>query len=182
MNPLVKQGVIPKRLTEVFVSIPPPKKTKSKTKVVKTAKIITSEEVRAEVEEIDQRKQQKSKSKKMPQIVLHDKTNNTESDVESSDESVCEMESVCGNESLHDTESEINITNGDYVIVKYAGKRRKLYYAAVVNEVHADEDMYVVAFFKCNGKYLFLFDEKHTDEVGRMHTCKTSTTRNKTKA
>ena len=118
----------------------------------------------------------------MPQIVLHDKTNNTESDVESSDESVYEMESVCENESLHDTESEMNITNGDYVIVKYAGKRRKLYYAAVVNEVHADEDMCVVAFFKCNGKYFFLFDEKDNDEVGRMHTCKTSTTRNKTKA
>ena len=103
----------------------------------------------------------------MPQIVLHDKTNNIESDVESSDESVCEMESVCENESLHDdTESEINLTNGDYVIVKYAGKRRKLYSAAVVNEVHADEDMHVVAFFKCNGKYVFLFDEKDTDEVG----------------
>ena len=77
------------------------------------------------------------------------------------------MESVCENESLHDdTESEINLTNGDYAIVKYAGKQRMLYYASVVNEVHPVEDMYVVAFFNCNGKDFFLFDEKDVDKVG----------------
>ena len=46
LHPLVKQGIIPKRLAEVFTYTPPPNKTKSKSKIVKAARIVTSEEVK----------------------------------------------------------------------------------------------------------------------------------------
>ena len=46
LHPLVKQDVIPKHLANAFVYTPPPNKSKSKSKVVKSARIITSEEVK----------------------------------------------------------------------------------------------------------------------------------------
>ncbi len=67
LHPLVRQGVIPKHLAEVFVYTPPPAMTKSKSRVVKFARIITSEEVKNEIREIERKKIAKGK---MPRIVL----------------------------------------------------------------------------------------------------------------
>ena len=68
LHPLVKQGVIPKRIAEVFTYTPPPEKTKTKSKIVKTARIITSEEVRAEVMAVEQKK--KEKGEKLMKVKL----------------------------------------------------------------------------------------------------------------
>ena len=57
--------MIPKRIAEVFAYTPPPKKTKTKSKVIKTARIITSEEVRAEVAETEKKKREKEEAKLM---------------------------------------------------------------------------------------------------------------------
>ena len=59
LHPLVRQGVIPKNIAEAFTYTPPPKKPKTKSKVVKYARVITSEEVRCEVAEVERKKNEK---------------------------------------------------------------------------------------------------------------------------
>ena len=73
LHPLVKQGVIPKKLAEVFVYTPPPNKTKSQSKVVKKARIVTSEEVKKEIVEIES-----GKRSKMPRILLKEPSEEAE--------------------------------------------------------------------------------------------------------
>ena len=63
LHPLVKQGVVPKHIAGCFTYTPPPKKSKTKSKVVKTARIITSEEVKAEVRAVEERKNAKNAKK-----------------------------------------------------------------------------------------------------------------------
>ena len=53
LHPLVKQKLIPKRLADVFVYTPPPNKSKTKSKVVKKARFVTSEEVKTEILEME---------------------------------------------------------------------------------------------------------------------------------
>ena len=60
IHPLVKQGVIPKELAPVFTYIPPPTRTKTKSKLVQKARIVTSQEVKAEVRAVEERKRQKN--------------------------------------------------------------------------------------------------------------------------
>ena len=60
LHPLVRNRMISKKLAAAFVYTPPPEKTKTKSKIVKTARIITSDEVRKEVEETERKKKQKS--------------------------------------------------------------------------------------------------------------------------
>ena len=55
LHPLVRQGLIPKKIASAFVYTPPPKKSKSRSKIVSNARIVTSEEVRQEVHLIEQR-------------------------------------------------------------------------------------------------------------------------------
>ena len=59
VHPLVRQGVIPKDLADVFVHQTPAGKSKSRTKVVKNARVITSEKVREEVRLVEERKKMK---------------------------------------------------------------------------------------------------------------------------
>ena len=66
LNPLVKQGVIPKNIAHVFTYTPPLTKTKTKSKIVKNTRIVTSEEVKSEVEEIEKRKNDKLMVKIQP--------------------------------------------------------------------------------------------------------------------
>ena len=56
MHPLVRQIIIPKHLADVFLYIPPPESTKSRSKVVKTARVATSEEVKQKIKEKEQKK------------------------------------------------------------------------------------------------------------------------------
>ena len=58
-----------------------------------------------------------------------------------------------------------DIVNGNYVVVRYAGKCNVVYYAAVVTSLNNDV-MFNVSFFKCNGKKHYNFDENDHDEVG----------------
>ena len=185
LHPLVKQGVIPKKLAEVFVYTPPPNKTKSKSKVVKEARIVTSEEVKREIGEIEKRK--KNKKGKMPRILLKDPseseeisskkmTNDDETDEERAcsskipdlDESfgtVSEEEKLCDASDDESIDFEVKLNQGDHAIVQYAGKKKILYYAAIVTEV-VDHDMYKVMFYKRSSKNYFILDKKDTDEVG----------------
>ena len=66
LNPLLKQGVIPKNISYVFTYTPPPTKTRTKLKIVKNARIVTSEEVRSEVEEVEKWKNDKLMVKIQP--------------------------------------------------------------------------------------------------------------------
>ena len=54
--------VIPKKLAEAFVYTPPPEKPKTKSKVVQHARIITSEEVQAEVKLVEEKKAAKEEN------------------------------------------------------------------------------------------------------------------------
>ena len=56
LHPLVRQGLIPKKIASAFVYTPPPTKSKSRSKIVSNARIITSEDVRQEVHLVEQRK------------------------------------------------------------------------------------------------------------------------------
>lgn len=94
LHPLVRQGVIPKRLAEIFTYTPPPDKTKTKSKIVTKARIITSEEVKQEIREVEERKSKKQKMK-LPPIVLKERfskdddmasDNDDEDDAHSDDE------------------------------------------------------------------------------------------------
>ena len=60
VHPLVRQGVIPKDLADVFVHQTPAGKSKSRAKVVKNARVITSEKVREEVRLVEERKKMKA--------------------------------------------------------------------------------------------------------------------------
>ena len=66
--PLVKQGAIPKHLAGVFVYTPPPQKKKSKSKIVKYARIVTSDEVIKDVKEAEEGKNQKKCTSKESQL------------------------------------------------------------------------------------------------------------------
>ena len=46
LHSLVRQGLVPKKLADVFVYSPPPETKRSMSKVVKHARIVTSEEVK----------------------------------------------------------------------------------------------------------------------------------------
>ena len=63
LHPLVKQGCIPKKLADVFTYSVAPGKARSRVKTVECARIITSEEIRQEVRETEERKRQKGKGK-----------------------------------------------------------------------------------------------------------------------
>ena len=63
-HPLIRQGEIPVRLANVFVYTPPPKKTKTKSKIVEKARVITSEKVRTEVASVEETKREKERAKR----------------------------------------------------------------------------------------------------------------------
>ena len=46
LHPLVRQGLVPKKLADVFVYSPPPETKRSMWKVVKHARIVTSKKVK----------------------------------------------------------------------------------------------------------------------------------------
>jgi len=56
LHPLVRQNIIPKHLADVFFYTPPLEKTKSQSSVVKTARVVSSEEVKQEIREKEQKK------------------------------------------------------------------------------------------------------------------------------
>ena len=60
--------VIPKKLAEAFVYTPPPEKPKTKSKVVQHARIITSEEVRAEVKLVEEKKAAKEEKQRLKEV------------------------------------------------------------------------------------------------------------------
>lgn len=68
LHPLVKQGCIPKKLADVFMYTAPSGKPRSRAKTVEKARIVTSEEVRAEIISSQKRKRagQKKKSATAP--------------------------------------------------------------------------------------------------------------------
>ena len=66
LHPLVRQGIVPKHLTDCFNYTPPPTKTKTKSKVVQKGRVITSEEVKAEVRAIEEKKKAKLLKVKFP--------------------------------------------------------------------------------------------------------------------
>ena len=51
LHPLVRQNIIPKHLADVFFYTPPLERTKSQSRVVKTAHVVSSEEVKQEIRE-----------------------------------------------------------------------------------------------------------------------------------
>ena len=61
LHPLVKQGLVPKRLASVFTYTAPASKTKSRVKTVEKARIITSEEVQEEILASQKRKREGKK-------------------------------------------------------------------------------------------------------------------------
>ena len=63
LHPLVTQGVIPRKLANVFTYTPPQDKSKTQCKTIQNARCITSETVREEVAMVEQRKEEKSKGK-----------------------------------------------------------------------------------------------------------------------
>ena len=103
LYPLIKQGIIPKHLAQVFTYTPPPSKPKSQCKVVKKACVITSEPVKAEIQTVENKwkgvkstqkdvseetpTSLKSKSKlKTPQIVSKERENISELSADKSSE------------------------------------------------------------------------------------------------
>ena len=64
LHPLVRSGAIPKNIASAFVYTPPPEKTKTKSKIVKKGRIITSDEVRKECEMTEKKKEEAEKQKK----------------------------------------------------------------------------------------------------------------------
>ena len=60
VHPLVRQGVIPKDLANVFVHQTPAGKSKSHAKVFENARFITFEKVREEVRLVEERKKMKA--------------------------------------------------------------------------------------------------------------------------
>ena len=194
LHPLVKQGIIPKRLAEVFTYTPPPNKTKSKSKIVKAARIVTSEEVKKDIAEVESRKRSKT-----PRIALSEpsekagpsgkqkkskpsekagppgkqgkkqeadtlQSESTKSCSNYEDEKLCCMDDA-DDSSDDDVDIKMSLDEGDYVIVQYAGKKNIVYYAAVITAVKG-EDMYEMMFFHRNGKKSFLLEEEDTDEIG----------------
>ena len=64
LHPLVRQGLVPKKLADVFVYSPPPETKKSMSKAVKHARIVTSEEVKQEIVEKELKKKKILKNSK----------------------------------------------------------------------------------------------------------------------
>ena len=65
IHPLVKNGMVPKHLAEVMLYTPPPEIPKTQSKVVKSARVITSEAVRTEIEaKEEKRRNEKEKKEK----------------------------------------------------------------------------------------------------------------------
>ena len=60
LHPLVRHGHIPLNVAAAFTYTPPPMKTKSKSKIVRHARVITSDAVRAEVAETEKKKQEQT--------------------------------------------------------------------------------------------------------------------------
>ena len=160
LHPLVKQGVVPKRLAEIFTYTPPPKKSRSRSKVVKHARIVTSDDVVAEIKAVEQRKMEKCRKKK-PIIVEPDSEDSDNGDGDSSELSSNDSDNDDGDsselssndsdngessdessvrdaaqavESSHDNDMP-KYTQGEYVIVKYTARKSSLYYIGVISEI-----------------------------------------------
>ena len=56
LHPLLKQGIIPKHLLQVFTYTPPPSKPKRQCKVVKKDCVITSQLLKAEIKSVENKK------------------------------------------------------------------------------------------------------------------------------
>jgi hypothetical protein len=68
LHPLVNNKLVPKHLAEALIYTPPPDKSKSKSKVVEKARLITSEKVKEEIRMTEARKA--AKQRKLPPIRL----------------------------------------------------------------------------------------------------------------
>lgn len=151
LHPLVRQGVIPKAVAAAFVYTPPPEKTKSKSKLVKNARIVTSESVRAEVAETEKRKAKKlvfsdlvrgmkSKSGSYKCKAVKEESSDTEDSDEDGTDDEEEMQIAEARESIRNTWkslspaviSEKDLVGKFYATIYYKGTKGMLYIGKVV--------------------------------------------------
>jgi hypothetical protein len=115
LHPLVRQGVIPKHLAAVFTYTPPPEKTKTKSKIVTLARIITSDAVKQEIKDVEERKNKKQKMK-LPPIVLKERFNTKDdvaSDADDDDDDEGGVDSDDEDGSASDDDNEDDVDNED---------------------------------------------------------------------
>ena len=159
-------------------------------KVVQTARVVTSEEVKKEIKEKELKKKNrllgKPNNKRQPKRALikemvarADKTDDSsseENDLELEDDNLeleeDNLELDEDNLELEEDNLEIDFTNlartkGQYIIVEYQGKKSRRYFAAAITDVVDDDDekLLSVTFYKRFGKEAFVLNEDDTDEI-----------------
>ena len=123
LHPLVRQGIVPKHLADCFNYTPPPTKTKTKSKVVQKGRVITSEEVKAEVRAIEEkkkakllkvkfpmkaksRKQKKGEGKRILKRMIREEREKMTDEDDEDDEEIESDEEVQGEDEVSEGESE----------------------------------------------------------------------------
>ena len=183
MHPLVRQDEIPVRLANVFVYTPPPKKTKTKSKIGEKARVITSEKVRTEVASVEETKREKERAKRKSAsgVVNPSFKCNTSFKYSHSGKGKKKLKKVGGASNSeeveqHSSEQNTSFNAGDYV--KVIKMPYKGYYATVID--HSVREKIEIMYFEKKGKHWKLDENdkafRKPDEIERVPLSKVNFT------